>query len=408
MIGYSTKARGKTRKKAKSETRYKTTETTIKKQQSLGSSFRCQLITSNTARRRADEKFNNWSRVDWFVGQKKNFDKLLHDVVRKGIKVINSDDKYLFVGGNKEKRILCPVAKIGSETIDPEEINGLIAIYKLIVKYLQDKDEKPLSIAVFGPPGTGKSTAVENILKAARSATRKSSAGGEALTCNLSQLTDPKSLTSAFHQAQDRALAEEVPLVFFDEFDTSLPGQPYGWLKYFLAPMQDGKFKAADTNESYRVGKAIFAFARGTAATFEKFQEKVGENNEVKGPDFISRLRGFLNVRSINVENSEQPVSSLLALRRALILNSLLNKMVKEIVDPSGEHCRVKEELINAFLHIREYRHGIRSMVAILKMSQPEKGWLQTSSLPSRAQLRMHVDDREFLDLVAKPELAAK
>ena len=82
--------------------------------------------------------------------------------------------------------------------------------------------------------------------------------------------------------------------------------------------------------------------------------------------------------------------------------------MVKEIVDPSGEHCRVKEELINAFLHIREYRHGIRSMVAILKMSQPEKGWLQTSSLPSRAQLRMHVDDREFLDLVAKPELAAK
>ena len=356
----------------------------------------------------ADEKFNNWSRVDWFVGQKKNFDKLLHDVVRKGVKVINSDDKYLFVGGNKEKRILCPVAKIGSETIDPEEINGLIAIYKLIVKYLQDKDEKPLSIAVFGPPGTGKSTAVENILKAARSATRKSSAGGEALTCNLSQLTDPKSLTSAFHQAQDRALAEEVPLVFFDEFDTSLPGQPYGWLKYFLAPMQDGKFKAADTNESYRVGKAIFAFAGGTAATFEKFQEKVGENNEVKGPDFISRLRGFLNVRSINVENSEQPVSSLLALRRALILNSLLNKMVKEIVDPSGEHCRVKEELINAFLHIREYRHGIRSMVAILKMSQPEKGWLQTSSLPSRAQLRMHVDDREFLDLVAKPELAAK
>jgi hypothetical protein len=71
-------------------------------------------------------------------------------------------------------------------------------------------------------------------LKTARSATAKAE-GGEALGCNLSQLTDPKNLTAAFHQAQDRALAEEVPLVFFDEFDTSLPEQPYGWLKYFLS-----------------------------------------------------------------------------------------------------------------------------------------------------------------------------
>jgi hypothetical protein len=54
-------------------------------------------------------------------------------------------------------------------------------------------------------------------------------------------LTDPKDLTAAFHQAQDRALAEEVPLVFFDEFDSSLNKEPYGWLKYFLAPMEDGK-----------------------------------------------------------------------------------------------------------------------------------------------------------------------
>jgi DNA polymerase III delta prime subunit len=188
-------------------------------------------------------------------------------------------------------QILCPVAKIGDiNAVDRDEINGLADIYKLILKYLQDKDDKkPLSLAIFGPPGTGKSSTVKKILKAARSATAKAE-GGEALGCNLSQLTDPKNLTAAFHQAQDRALAEEVPLVFFDEFDTSLPEQPYGWLKYFLAPMEDGTFKPAEANESYRVGKAIFAFAGGTAETFEKFQEYVGENKEVKGPDFISRL----------------------------------------------------------------------------------------------------------------------
>ena len=153
-----------------------------------------------------------------------------------------------------------------------------------------------MSLAVFGPPGTGKSSAVKKILKAARSATARAE-GGEALVCNLSQLTDPKNLTAVFHQAQDRALAEEVPLVFFDEFDTSLE-QPYGWLKYFLAPMEDGTFKAAEGkaaegNESYRVGKAIFAFAGGTAETFKEFQESVGQKKDVKGPDFISRLRGF-------------------------------------------------------------------------------------------------------------------
>jgi predicted AAA+ superfamily ATPase len=188
-----------------------------------------------------------------------------------------------------EDKILCSVAKIGDiKAVGRDEINGFIDIYKLILKYLQDRDDKkPLSLAVFGPPGTGKSSAVKKILKAARSATARA-----ALVCNLSQLTDPKNLTAVFHQAQDRALAEEVPLVFFDEFDTSLE-QPYGWLKYFLAPMEDGTFKAAEGNESYRVGKAIFAFAGGTAETFKEFQESVGQKKDVKGPDFISRLRGF-------------------------------------------------------------------------------------------------------------------
>jgi replication-associated recombination protein RarA len=166
-----------------------------------------------------------------------------------------------------------------------DEINGFIDIYKLILKYLQDRDDKkPLSLAVFGPPGTGKSSAVKKILKAARSATARAE-GGEALVCNLSQLTDPKNLTAVFHQAQDRALAEEVPLVFFDEFDTSLE-QPYGWLKYFLAPMEDGTFKAAEGNESYRVGKAIFAFAGGTAETFKEFQESVGQKKRCQRTRF--------------------------------------------------------------------------------------------------------------------------
>jgi hypothetical protein len=89
--------------------------------------------------------------------------------------------------------------------------------------------------------------------------------------------------------------------------------------EYFLAPMEDGTFKAAEGNESYRVGKAIFAFAGGTAETFKEFQESVGQKKDVKGPDFISRI-----------ENKDQPVSNLLALRRAIILNSILKENAKK------------------------------------------------------------------------------
>ena len=146
-----------------------------------------------------------------------------------------------------------------------------------------------MSLAIFGPPGTGKSFIVREILKAARSSAARAGSG-DALVYNLAQFTKPENLTTAFHQAQDRALSEEVPLIFFDEFDANLD-LPYGWLKYFLAPMEDGKFKGADTEGSYSVGRAIFIFAGGTAETFDKFKAKVTEEKNAKGLDFISRLR---------------------------------------------------------------------------------------------------------------------
>jgi hypothetical protein len=77
--------------------------------------------------------------------------------------------------------------------------------------------------------------------------------------------------------------------------------------------------------------------------------------------------------------------------------------MQKKILDPSGKIARIDPNLINAFLQIKEYRHGIRSVVAIVQMSRPEGTKLQVASLPSREQLRMHVDDAEFLKLTVVP-----
>ena len=81
-------------------------------------------------------------------------------------------------------------------------------------------------------------------------------------------------------------------MIIFDEFDTKLGGEHLGWLKYFLAPMQDGQFKAGDL--IYRIVRAIFVFIGGTSYTFSKFLGKGNEDPEfraAKGPDFVSRLR---------------------------------------------------------------------------------------------------------------------
>ena len=67
---------------------------------------------------------------------------------------------------------------------------------------------------------------------------------------------------------RDLGLSGKLPLVFWDEFDTALEGQPLGWLRYFLAPMQDGAFQ--DGQITHPIGRAIFVFAGGTAERMER------------------------------------------------------------------------------------------------------------------------------------------
>ena len=133
-----------------------------------------------------------------------------------------------------EANIILPYRKFGKiQTIDRDEIDNYWSIQALIESYREhEKRERPLSIAVFGTPGSGKSTAVKEILESID----KKAANLPPLEFNLAQFSDPKDLTTAFHQAQDRSLVDEVPLVIFDEFDTKLDGEDLGWLKYFLAP----------------------------------------------------------------------------------------------------------------------------------------------------------------------------
>jgi hypothetical protein len=353
-------------------------------------------------------ELGNWTRVASFREKSgkvtsQEYDEFLSNVVKKGLRESLDEVASNLAQGD----ILCPYAKFGQlEVIDRDEIAGFVAIYTIIQKYLNDPAwNTPLSLAVFGPPGSGKSFTVKEIFKAVRASSASAEKGVDALVYNLAEFTKPANLTIAFHQAQDRALSQEVPLIFFDEFDSNLESQPYGWLKYFLAPMQDGKFKGADSEGSYRVGKAIFVFAGGTAEEFNEFrkasvsEDQIVKNSKIK--DFISRLRGHLNIKGIGKSKSDNVISDVLALRRAIALRSILDRKANRIFHES-KFARIDERLINAFLWVGGYEHGVRSMEAIVEMSVPEKGHLRVGSLPAPDQLSMHVNVEEFLNLTKK------
>jgi len=292
------------------------------------------------------------------------------------------------------------------KTVDRREIEALHNVSCLIGEYCESHQKVPLSIAVFGPPGSGKSFAVEQVAGSIRPEEI------EKISFNLSQFGEPADLIDAFHQIRDIALSGKISLVFWDEFDTLLQNQPLGWLKYFLAPMQDGKFQEGQI--THHLGRCIFVFAGGTSQSMEEFGKNLDENESrmVKLPDFISRLKGFLNILGPNPQengNSPNPVKDpYYIIRRAIILRSIFERSAPQILHSyNGKQIvNINEGVLHAFLFTKEYRHGARSMETIVSISQlAGKIDFEPSSLPSEVQLNLHVDGREFYALVHRMEL---
>ncbi len=279
-------------------------------------------------------------------------------------------------------------------TVDRREIEAFQNIKNLLSGYAADKSVRPLSIAVFGAPGSGKSFGVKQIAK-------KLIPGVSAIEINVSQLTCQNDLSSAFHTVRDIVLEGKLPLVFFDEFDSDRDGKQLGWLKSFLMPMQDGKFK--DENGEHPVGKCIFVFAGGTSTTFEDFCAPMQSDDPVivekfkniKGPDFVSRLRGTINILGPNQAGSGEKNY---ILRRALLLRSFLSGkgLVKDSI------AQVNEDVLRAMLLVPKYKHGARSMESILDMSRMEGASWEPVSLPFYTQMSLHLDADAFIRLVLK------
>gem|GEM_PF-5583224 len=253
--------------------------------------------------------------------------------------------------------------------ITRKEIEEFRGIYHSLNNYKANATDVPLSISVFGAPGTGKSFGVKEISKAVFPE-------AETITANLSQIKDPDELADIFQLARDAGLKGKVPVIFFDEFDSNFEGKNLGWLKYFLAPMQDGLFWTK--GRSHVVGKAVFVFAGSIFHSREEFNSATGDNHDTsKLRDFISRLKTNVNILGPNEPSGTTIGAITRKIRRAALLRSMLEKRLN-INDK--DHINIADNVVQAFLDVENYINEARSMEAILSMSSINTSELITSS----------------------------
>ena len=298
-----------------------------------------------------------------------------------------------------------PYARFGRlVTADRDEIEALRNLKRLMDAYADSRTEtRPLSLAVFGPPGAGKSFGIKQIAEAVIEDRRRAF-----LEFNLSQFDDPGDLTGALHQVRDKVLEGRLPVVFWDEFDS----QDYRWLQFLLAPMQDGKFQEGQL--THPIGQCVFVFAGATSNTCEDFGPPARPSSAraadrdahraaaaafrlKKGPDFKSRLHGSLNVVGPNPRQrftgtgwADDPADVCFPVRRAILLRSMLGLMD----DRNGtKRLEIDAGLLGALLETR-YRHGSRSFEKIVDgLRRGAAAGLRRSALPSDEVLEMNVEN---------------
>ena len=335
---------------------------------------------------------------------------LVRDLTGVGFEYVAAKATEVVVWGIERALEAAPKAKYGKfVSVDREEVERLNAVRNLILLYRSNhKDRNPLSLAVFGKPGSGKSFAIEQL------ANEVFGRDKAVLKFNLSQFTSERQLHVAFHQARDASVHGQIPLVFWDEFDAD----GLKWLKHFLEPMQDASFRSGGVVHPF--GRAIFVFAGGTAYDYASFDRSNASKAvrerfvQAKGPDFIGRLRGFVNVKGPNpvgtanapgrTGTSQQSADVAYLIRRGIMLRVALEQCCPQIIDPKSGVAAVSAGVVRGFLRAKRYLHEARSLSSIVSMSTPSKGRFGAADLPPQELLELHVSP-DFLTHVQQGEL---
>ena len=132
-------------------------------------------------------------------------------------------------------------------------------------------------------------------------------------------------------------------------------------------------------------------------------EEQKAYFSSIKGPDFVSRLRGHIDILG---PNRVDDFDDTYVIRRALLLRSFLLERfgLKDSNDKEANLINyVDPPIIKAMLKVSSFKHGARSMRAIVNMSMTvggSGGKIVCSTLPTLPQINMHVNGKEFLDMV--------
>lgn len=309
--------------------------------------------------------------------------EIAREIVKNGIAKIASKREF-------------PVVRFGKMVVTDrhvfEDVWEIQAAMRNYLSTCREVKQPPLCLAVFGSPGSGKSFAVKELAKALRSETLHE----EIIEVNVSQYDSAEELEWVFRKVRDISLQDSVPLVFFDEFDAVKDSESFGWQKSFLAPMQDRSFGTGPSPIVYRYG--IFIFVGGISPTFEVFNGRTRDREfrNAKGPDFVSRLVRHYNVLGIT---HDPPDETMFMIRRAVILRQSLWDYQRGIF-AGGEDsaAAISDDVCNALLTVRQFRHGVRSLEAIVRTSRlhPGRPRFHWAVLPPPTQLDMHVDVELF------------
>ena len=192
--------------------------------------------------------------------------------------------------------------------------------------------------------------------------------------------------------------------------------------------MQDGQF--LDGDEILHLPRCVIVCIGGQNRDFKELEGRLRHKGflDAKGRDFVSRLRCNLEVKGPDAyyrgdeggdaesdeggkAESEEGVGEFdRMVRRAMLLRSTLEQRLPVIlqeVKVDGKvykQANIDDAVIRGFLTIPEYKHGVRSLEAIVEMSRAlvTRRCFLKSSLPPEEQLDMHVDARRFLDIVRR------
>ena len=106
-----------------------------------------------------------------------------------------------------------------------------------------------------------------------------------------------------------------------------------------------------DEELAKKINKAVFVFAGGTAHSFNDFlpgddEERIAEFQRVKGPDFVSRLKGILNIRGLNPDCKTDRSH---IIRRAMLLRQQIIRRIPSVYDEETGKVNISNGLLFVF-----------------------------------------------------------